>query len=44
MTKYGCVRVSTIKQDLESQLYALNKEGCEIVYSEKFTGTKANRP
>ncbi|KON88874.1 resolvase [Sporosarcina globispora] len=42
--KYGYARVSTVSQDLESQLQALEKEGCEKVYSEKFTGTKADRP
>ena len=42
--KYGYARVSTVHQDLESQLQALEKEGCNKIYSEKFTGTKANRP
>ncbi|MBJ8031756.1 recombinase family protein [Bacillus cereus group sp. N21] len=42
--KYGYARVSTLHQDLESQIQALQKEGCENIYSEKFTGTKANRP
>lgn len=42
--KYGYARVSTIQQDLEAQLKALRKEGCEVIYSEKFTGTKADRP
>jgi DNA invertase Pin-like site-specific DNA recombinase len=42
--KYGYARVSTIQQDLEAQLKALKNEGCEVIYSEKFTGTKANRP
>ncbi|MGG4265453.1 recombinase family protein [Peribacillus simplex] len=44
MTKYGYARVSTIKQDLDFQLHALNNEGCEKIFSEKFTGTKADRP
>lgn len=44
MTKYGYARVSTAKQDLESQLQTLTKEGCTEIYSEKFTGTKADRP
>ena len=39
--KYGYARVSTIQQDLESQLRTLKNEGCEVIYSEKFTGTKA---
>jgi DNA invertase Pin-like site-specific DNA recombinase len=42
--KYGYARVSTVHQDLESQLQALEKEGCDKIYSEKFTGTKADRP
>jgi DNA invertase Pin-like site-specific DNA recombinase len=42
--KYGYARVSTLQQQLESQLQALEAEGCEEIYSEKFTGTKTDRP
>ncbi|MFD2658519.1 recombinase family protein [Gracilibacillus thailandensis] len=42
--KYGYARVSTIHQDLEFQIDMLNKEGCEMIYKEKFTGTKKERP
>jgi DNA invertase Pin-like site-specific DNA recombinase len=42
--KYGYARVSTLAQDLESQLQALEKEGCDKIYSDKFTGTKTDRP
>jgi DNA invertase Pin-like site-specific DNA recombinase len=42
--KYGYARVSTVSQELEVQLQALDKEKCDKVYSEKFTGTKADRP
>jgi len=41
--KRGYARVSTTGQDLQSQIARLNEEGCEIIYSEKFTGTNANR-
>jgi len=42
--KYGYARVSTLGQDLEAQIQALKGEGCEKIYSEKFTGTKVDRP
>ena len=42
--KYGYARVSTMAQDLEVQIKALQAEGCEVIYKEKFTGTKTNRP
>ncbi|MGM0828084.1 MAG: recombinase family protein [Bacillota bacterium] len=42
--KYGYGRVSTVGQDLQAQLNVLEKEGCDKIYSEKFTGTKADRP
>ncbi|AJA21676.1 TPA: recombinase family protein [Bacillus thuringiensis] len=42
--KYGYARVSTVTQDLESQLQTLKAEGCEVIYSEKFTGTTTDRP
>ena len=42
--KYGYARVSTLHQDLESQLQALENENCNKIYSEKFTGTKKDRP
>jgi DNA invertase Pin-like site-specific DNA recombinase len=42
--KYGYGRVSTASQDLELQLQTLESEGCHKIYSEKFTGTKADRP
>lgn len=42
--KYGYARVSTTGQDLQAQLDTLEREGCEKIYSEKFTGTKADRP
>ncbi|WP_180227212.1 recombinase family protein [Bacillus cereus] len=44
LVKYGYARVSTLNQDLESQIQMLEKEGCKKIYSEKFTGTKFDRP
>ncbi|PLT33285.1 recombinase family protein [Bacillus sp. V5-8f] len=41
--KYGYARVSTVHQDLESQLQALTAEGCEKIYQEKVTGTRMDR-
>ena len=42
--KYGYARVSTIHQELESQLQQLEAEGCEVIYQEKYTGTTKQRP
>jgi DNA invertase Pin-like site-specific DNA recombinase len=42
--KYGYARVSTVAQDLETQLQSLKVEGCDEIYSEKYTGTKTDRP
>lgn len=44
MTKIGYGRVSSTGQELEAQIAALTEEGCETIYSEKFTGAKMNRP
>lgn len=44
MAKYGYARVSTVAQDLESQIQSLVSEGCTEIYKEKFTGTKTDRP
>ena len=41
---YGYARVSTIAQDLASQLAQLKAAGCEKVFREKITGTTAERP
>lgn len=42
--KYGYARVSTKSQDLEVQLQQLKAENCDVIYQEKFTGTKSKRP
>lgn len=41
---FGYARVSTEQQNLDRQLDALRKYGCDIIYNEKMTGTKKNRP
>jgi len=42
--KYGYARVSTVHQDLEVQIRQLEKENCDRIFSEKFTGTNKKRP
>ncbi|MBM7583928.1 DNA invertase Pin-like site-specific DNA recombinase [Bacillus pakistanensis] len=42
--KYGYARVSTIHQDLQVQLQQLEKENCDKIFSEKFSGTNKKRP
>ncbi|NJI53729.1 MULTISPECIES: recombinase family protein [Bacillus subtilis group] len=41
--KYGYARVSTTHQDLEVQLQQLEKENCDQIFSEKYTGTNKRR-
>lgn len=42
--KIGYARVSTEDQKLELQLAALKKSGCRIIYEEKISGTRQDRP
>lgn len=41
---YGYARVSTVGQDLEVQIQQLKDNGAAEINSEKFTGTKKDRP
>lgn len=43
LLKYGYARVSTIHQDLELQLQQLEKENCDQIFSEKYTGKNKKR-
>ena len=42
--KFGYARCSTLDQNLDWQIDALTKEGCDRIFQEKFTGTKKDRP
>lgn len=41
--KYGYARISTMGQDLRAQIETLETEGCDKIFTEKFTGTKVDR-
>jgi hypothetical protein len=40
----GYARVSTLDQNLDLQIDALTKIGCDKIFQEKITGTKSDRP
>lgn len=42
--KYGYARVSGFTQELQEQTERLKADGCDVIYSEKVTGTNVNRP
>lgn len=44
MSKIGYARVSKLDQNLELQIQALKKFGCEKIFTDKITGSKVNRP
>lgn len=41
---FGYARVSTEQQNLDRQLDVLKNYGCDVIYNEKITGTKRDRP
>ena len=41
---FGYARVSTEQQNLDRQIDSLKKYGCDVIYNEKITGTKRDRP
>ena len=44
MINIGYVRVSTIEQDTILQIKALKEFGCDIIYEDKISGAKIDRP
>lgn len=44
MKTVGYARVSTEEQNLDRQIDAIKNYGVDLIYSEKMTGTKADRP
>ena len=42
--KIGYARVSTREQNLDMQVFALEDVGCETLYEEVTSGSKADRP
>lgn len=40
----GYARVSTVDQNLDRQLLSLQEACCDVIYQEKITGTKKDRP
>ena len=42
--KIGYARVSTLEQNLDLQIDALKKEGCEKILTDEISGSVADRP
>ena len=42
--KFGYACCSTLDQNLDWQIDALTKEGCDTIFQEKLTGTRKDRP
>ena len=42
--KYGYARVSTLEQNLDRQIDALENAGCEKIYTDKLSGATVERP
>ena len=42
--KFGYARVSTLEQNLDLQLRALEKAGCKKIFREKVSGANRDRP
>ncbi|USS90001.1 recombinase family protein [Fructilactobacillus cliffordii] len=42
--KFGYARVSSASQNLDRQIKALKKDGCEQIYQEKISGKNLDRP
>lgn len=41
---FGYARVSTVEQNIDTQLEQLNNAGCQRIFSEKVSGKDTNRP